>query len=245
MRKIFGIILILLVVSCSDTGTNPDAKNYSNVKDYLPMKLNSWWVYDNYELDEDGNRSGSPETEKQILDNIDVSGDTSFIHISTYDYNTDQNINEIIYKIVDNKVFSGQFFDIQMPFPIEQQEMLMLDFDKNEWEVIDLKNETIVVFNQSINVSLKGDAQKSYIEEITVKGKTISCQTVDYDFNLKADFIFNDTPININTDFEAKVWLGVKTGIVKVETDPIEINMVVFQQTIPAQENILKDYDIK
>lgn len=245
MKKIIIILGLILAVSACDNSSSPEPKDindYKNITDFMPLAEANWWLYENYEIDEDNNLSEDFSLEKQIIIEVFEENDTTFTIIDIEDGETGEYISTTDYKFIDNKVFTTQLFNINVPFL--EDELMLVDYDENEWIVIDNPNLQIDMLGIPINGEILGEAQKSYQDDLLINGKTIQCQTIDYKFTFSGSLTFNGQNVNVVTDIEAKIWLGLKTGITRMKVDPTLINAGLFTQTMPGSDMILVDYQI-
>lgn len=242
MRKIILVVIIAIsFYSCKDSSNNTPITN--SLYDYVPTEIGSWWEYEDYEVDEDGNESEEPVKIKSILENVETIGDSTFVNMINYSMDNNENVGEINYKIVGNKLYSANFIDLPIPMD-NPPEVLLMDYDKNEWEVLNLDDYEISFFGTEITSSIRGNAQKSYTETIKVKNKNIECQTVDYEIKVTGETVYMGQNVQISTEIESKVWLGIGVGIVKSRVSPVEISIFGINEVLPGTNRYLTDYQI-
>lgn len=245
MNKLLVVLISLIFLfSCSDS-TSPepvDINDYKHIRDFMPLTEATWWMYETYEIDADGNLSDDFSIERQTIIEVYNAGDTTVCVIDSEDNETGEYLSTNNYKFYNNKVYTSQFMNFELP--IIQSQLLLIDYDENEWTVIDDPALQFEIFGNTVSGKITGEAQKSYQDEIIVKNKKIQCQTIDYEISFTGSFVFNNNIINVVADMEAKIWLGLKTGIVKMEIEPTLLNAGLFTQTIPGSQMNLIDYKI-
>ena len=70
MRKLIAFsVALLLLASCQKKEETTNPENSPNVEDpnYFPMKIGSYWVYENYKIDPDGTETKLPDLDSIVI----------------------------------------------------------------------------------------------------------------------------------------------------------------------------------
>jgi hypothetical protein len=169
-KTIFMLIFSMIIISCSDSNSPEpeDINNYTEITDFMPLTEGTWWLYETYEVSTEGSISEEFSLEKQTIIEVYEIHDTTVCVIDSEDGQTGEYINTNNYRFIDNKVLSSQFIGLDFNLPIIQSQLLLVDYDKNEWVVLDDPGLEIEFLGSIISGEITGEAQKSYQEEIIV-----------------------------------------------------------------------------
>ena len=88
MKKVFllSVIAMLILASCKkEETTESDINNTEVSKNYMPLKIGNYWVYEQYHVDTAGNQTSSATTDSLIVDrDTTINGETFFILMGNF-----------------------------------------------------------------------------------------------------------------------------------------------------------------
>lgn len=237
---IFAILpLFIGLTSCSKDDDNDKSTNTHN---YFPLKIGNYWIYNCYNTDSLGNKTGEPFIDSVVVkEALQFEGKSCFMLLS-FKSNSSK-IDTAYWRQSSNQVFcfanSSSWYlpnDCVINHSLNQW-ALVADNDKTSWNLTD---------EISKNYSLKYDLQWTNIDTavdlrlltncVYSKEDTISAiPSKEYDILISAmsSNFAKDTISSANFSIVAKnkEWFAENIGLVKIERTPIVSS---FNYTIAA-----------
>ncbi|MBI5324517.1 MAG: hypothetical protein HZB41_04475 [Ignavibacteriae bacterium] len=238
MKMITKFLIVLLFLfflfSCSeDNTTNPQQSE--TMEDYMPLTIGSWWKYEYYDVDLNGNRL------KKYSFMLTVTGTKLFVgkqsKIITFTIiDSNISINQYNYAIEDDKLLICYTY----PEYIKRYGWFTeADLNKEEWTIIDTTE-----YSDSIDYPYKTHEfwtiRKGGYKDFVIKDKTIKS------FGFISEHSYSHTHFNTPSDKDTlnyiiENWYGNGVGFIysfsKVIWHPNSGQMY--------NETILVDYEIK
>ncbi len=249
----FAIIALLFAYGCKDDEpTNPGDPNQNKPK--FVFKTGSYWVFDNYDLDEANVRDlNSKYTDTTVVSGTKVLFGRTATIFTTY---SDGDSTETYYAVDSNKLYvTSEFIDpnlgIDIPIEIPAETwFLIADYDQVEWSLF---SQDIKDFEIEIN-TIKAKVSGTF----EIKGKKITSQSVKWGAdesknidatNFQLIYSFNGTaivfglPAAFSILITNNIYHNTSAGIVKAKRESQKIKVASFDlQTIYGFETVLLDY---
>lgn len=243
--------IITLITSCSDNSTQPSDSH----KEFFPLSLNTYWIYDRYLLDDDGN----PIEITKVQDSLVVTKTVLLLNkncfeVSSFDFQNqlmEKNYyyyeSDAYYTLSDyiNNLFKqvGKALSFDIPISLPNKWLKIADFNQQSWQVtVDTIPEIEIMTGVTIGGVMTIRGEKGIASKETVLGKLNDVQQfilrINFDGKIKSAFINGDVPINfVITNYYAKDY-----GLFKTKNDKTNINYIIGTATIDASESKLTKY---
>jgi hypothetical protein len=232
----------ILINSCSKDDNPVDI---TDAKVYFPLTIGSWWVYENYELDENGDRIlDTREEDSSIVSGIKTILEKEAKVVTSYDEDGSSEDN-YFYTDYSWLYAHSSFFKL----PIEEIWILIADLKGNNWDIAEydipeIEYETSIgkgVLNGKLNI--KGE--KGGTKTITVDNKKIKCR----EFKIIVNFTGTFKKVNYVTPAYYTIiqhsWYGENVGLVQEIVDPYVFKIPTVGSTNHGgYESILLKYNI-
>lgn len=257
MKKTIFILTILLsasliTISCSDDKTTGP----SDTKNYFPQSIGSWWVFDNYELDQSGNRieESIAEDSVAITGKEVILGKETYIYSDFYLGNEFDKTNRFVENNsywVHNSLIEPDLGDLGIEFPLDFTDdwVKIADPSMTNWSILTQEIKDLVIEIEGITVTINGNVaifvDKGSTKNITVDSKSISSQefVVNYKFTGTFTAVI-PIPQTLNFTVKTHFWFGEDAGLISGITDPVSIDLVVEKVEINGSETIAKRFSI-
>lgn len=249
----FAIIALVFAYGCKDDKpTNPGDPNQGKPK--FVFKTGSYWVFDNYDLDEDNAR----DLNSRFTDSTVVSGNKVLFGRTATIFTTyfDGDSTETYYAVDSNKLYVTSEFidpDLGIDIPIEipaDTWFLIADYDQTEWSLFsqDIKDFEIEINSIKAKVSGKFEIKGKKAESQSVKWGAGETKNIDatnfqliYSFNGTVDLIISKPAFSIL--ITNNIYHNTSAGIVKAKRESQKINVASLDvETIYGFETVLLDY---
>jgi hypothetical protein len=169
--------VLLWLSGCKSGTTSPS----DTTPDYMPMKTGNYWVYERYDLDSSGNRSGGPYTDSVVVGvATQVAGRTAYPY---YTYSSDNPGPDTTYysKDADGSIWQYMSFSAGTEFGLPEIPARWVKVtsasSETSWTVLDTTF-TVLIPNVPIPVTVqfKATGAKAGSESLTLGGKSYTAQ---------------------------------------------------------------------
>lgn len=214
-------ISIFWFAACKSGTTNPS----TTTPDYMPMSEGNYWVYERYQLDSTGNRTGNAAYDSSVVGAAIQLGGRTATPIYTYSsdggsdttyYSKDAEGNLWMYFTVDIGDIASGVANVPS-IPARWVKVVSVGTESS-WTVLDttITNVQVEGLPTPINVTVKVTISKAGTESITVGGKTYTAQKFTWNTQLTPSL-----PI-FTANYTATDWAVSGVGYAK-HTDRIEL----------------------
>jgi len=245
---------MLMLTNCSEDDDNPN--NNNDDENYYPMKVGNYWIYENNDLDIDGNYVPDTFTmDSIVITSIDEQfGKSCFKHASYTKIGEtgDWEYADETYFYSEGDKFYGLFDYIapgeDLPLPLDFTPGWILLADPNAtapWEVFkqEFTDQDFEYGGFSLQVS--GDFVVSIKKGMTITfdngGKPVTAieYIVSYKFDGTATLY-----IEFDLDFEilGHLWYADGVGLVENTVDPTSIGAATFSFDLEGNESLLERF---
>lgn len=244
--------MVVVLWSCKDNTTNPPA----STKNYYPMTVGNYWVYQDYETDSLGNIIQN----KMSIDSTYISGQTTKLGKQAYVFVTTTNdtapSENYFYKDAAKLYTFSNFINSDATsnfFNISDRWVLLADDNGSQWTVFDttVTNLPLDFGGNTVNMSgrLTFSGQKGGMTTVIWgKNKDKSLQAQEFITNVK----FTGTvtvlvPFNITMTSAIHTYYADNIGPVKTKMDPFKIStdLPIGSQTMGGYETFMINYNVK
>ncbi len=251
------IMAVMSLPSCSED--NP-AESSSDITDYFPMLLDSWWKYENHVLDSaTGQPIGDAEYDSMAVTNNAAEKlsktVTEFTTWDLVDGNAQAPVMDYFYMEGDKLYAFSDLIARQLdlgsslPIPISIDEMWVkiADPGASSWQIFQQPLKDIPI-DIGVQVSLNGtftiSGNKKEISTTEIAGNDVKTQRYEILFVIKGVV---DTGILGNKDLtvEARysVWFAEGIGIVKTELKPFKaVIQGLYEFPFEGAQSVLTDH---
>lgn len=253
MNSRFNISFLLLAVSlflslqsCSEDNSTNDN---TTTKKYFPTTVGSWWIYQSFELDSNGVKI--PESLRydtaKIIGSFNIAGKMA---TAIEEHSGDDSIDTTYFSYENDKIYTllSTFDNETIPIKGDQW-IIIADFNSSSWII--LKDTTFApleipdfgTFTPTLGIT----GRKGNATNFVVKGKSIPSQEfiITMSFNLKISISGVPLPVNASFDVVQRILFGENIGNVVRQTDPYQINVMIYQEKFNGERSELIDYSIK
>jgi len=257
IKKLSALMLLIvsfIIVSCSEDNSTSSNTN----KDYFPTTVGSYWKFLTYELDSMSIRIPGTEdtTIEKIVGTETLYGKNAIIYVTSSSKNTGTDTTYFakegtkVYTLLS--LFNNDFI------PIEQgnQWVQIADFSLspgNQWTIlndttlatVDIPPDIGVSGKMTPTISIK--ARRGENTTFTIKGKPVNATEfiITFGMVIKLNVSGMPMPINLNFNVVNHIWFGEGIGIVRRQTDPFSINVIIQNFNFNGSRDELIDYSIK
>jgi hypothetical protein len=247
---------VLMLTNCSDDDNNNPNNNNGDDETYHPMKVGNYWVYENNDLDIEGNYVPDTFTmDSIVITSVEnLYGKSSFKHVAyTKADEADQwEYDSETYFYSEGDKFYGLFDYIApgegLPLPLEFEPgwILLADPDATtSWIVFEQEfvDEDFEYGGFSLKVS--GDFVVSIKKGASITfdndGKPVSAKEyiISYKFDGTANLI-----IDFDLEFEilGHLWYAEGVGLVEYTVDPTSIGAATMSFDLDGNESLLERF---
>lgn len=196
---VLGLAFILAFAGCSDDDDNPTNNNDDDAN-YFPLTVGSWWTYDYWEIDQDGNQiEGSNGLDSNVVIREETRNGKLCQVIETVD---SEETEEMYYYQENNKVYAlatmftpseEDLFGIPASDLFPDEWVKIADFDasaNSEWDVFESSIEDQEVYledlgmNVTANLTVTMSAKKLASESVEFMGMTKTAQIFEVSFSI-------------------------------------------------------------
>ncbi|MCX7737412.1 MAG: hypothetical protein N2319_11970 [Candidatus Kapabacteria bacterium] len=235
----FAIAIVFWGCSSSSEPSKPDFSRY------LPTKVGSYWVYEYYDVDENGNK----DPESMTIDSMYVVGPTTKGGKNCTEYKTNSGGDESSsYMYIEgSKLYSyaTALSTELLPLPVDQW-FIMADFEGTTWVI--LKDTTISGLEVpdfpgvKIDVTLGVTGAKGGTKSITVGSQTFTAQ--EFTMNLKIVGKMAGLEI-VNFTKVIKNYFVQDIGLIQASSDANKVNILgMGEMVVPGYLQTLIKYNI-
>lgn len=256
----FAAAGLLLFTYCSDDDDNNPTNNNGD-KDYYPMKVGNFWIYENNDLDINGDYiDGTFSMDSVVITEVGtVHGKSGFKHVSYMkeDVNDAWEYDSETYFYSEGDKLYGLFEyiapdDEELPLPLEFEEGWILLADptaNNPWQIFSQNFEDQEFTYEGISLTINGDftitGDKGETATFEHEGNSVTAQeyVFEYEFIGTANFI-----VDIQFDFTitAHLWFAENIGLVEFTVDPTTVALgSYFSTDIEGSESVLDRYFVQ
>lgn len=260
--KLLAIAALIsaFAISCSD---DDDPTNPSNGS-YFDVSAGDWWIYENHEVNEEGNIDESKyyDTTKvtatmNYTDRNSVTKEAD-VHTMTYSDGTDS--DEVYFANTETQLWTTTDFilpsDMDFNLPIDELVnawVMLIDDKSNSWTVfpeITVTQDDIEITDGvegDLSAKFKIDGKKSNKVSWNGLGKTYQAQ----EFLITNSIVLTLTPdampipITINLNIEIKMWYVEGIGLVRAYVPPQEVTLLTQTFPIDGSDRVLIDTNKK
>lgn len=243
---LLAVSLFLSLQSCSEDNSTNDN---TTPKTFFPTTAGSWWIYQTFELDSNGVKI--PESLRydttKIIGSFNIAEKMA---TAIEERSGDDSIDTTFFSYENDKLYTLlSTFDNEM-IPIKgNQWIIIADFNSSSWII--LKDSTFASLEipdfGTITPTLGITGRKGNATNFVVKDKSIPSQEfiITMSFNLKISIPGVPLPVNASFDIVHRVSFGENVGNVGRQTDPYQINVMIYQEKFNGRRSELIDYSIK
>ncbi|GIV53974.1 MAG: hypothetical protein KatS3mg039_0492 [Candidatus Kapaibacterium sp.] len=237
------ILMTSWFAACKSGTTNP-----TTPPDYMPMSEGNYWVYESYDLDSTGNRTGQATYDSVVVGAaLQLSGRTAS---PFYHFYSDGSKDTLYFsKDADGNLWQYFTFEIgdlassvSNPPTIPPRWVKVASVgSETSWTILDTTFTDIQVQGQPItfNLTVKVTISKAGTESVTVGGKSYTAQK----FSWKTDLI-PSLPL-FTASFTATDWAVSGVGYAK-QTSQLEISVPMLgMSTKSGTESTLLRYSVR
>ncbi|MBI5325581.1 MAG: hypothetical protein HZB41_09995 [Ignavibacteriae bacterium] len=242
---IFILIIITLILnSCS--GDNPSGSNGSTL---LPTSTGTYWVYLDYSLDSNGNRTNAnPTIDSTIVTGPITLHDTSgtiFVSFSI-DSNGISNGDTTYYHTNNKKVFAfSNYFTnligglaIAIDLPISEQWIKLVDGEDEDWKVIEQEIPETDISGIKIkgNVTILGS--KNGTEVINAESRNFNTTKFTLKLIFTGSVTIFSTTLPLNLERKTYLYFADNVGLIRSVIEPMKLDLLP-NMSLPGEEMIL------
>lgn len=244
------IILGLIgIVSCTDNNTNPTTN-----KTYFPLKTGNSWTYENYKLDNSGQR----KTETRYVDSIAVTGTITKLNKNAFiltTYEDGKQTDENYFYTESSKYYAHSSYvqpdlsstQFKFPFSLDDEWLLVADPNAVEWPMTtkQVSNVDFPVPNlgtAKINGSLSIKGQMGGIKALTIGGliNNASAQEFKVIYSFDGKITLGFIPLDLKFTVNVHHWYVENVGLVQTIMDPLKITIPsIYSVDIDGSESLL------
>jgi hypothetical protein len=249
-------LIMLLAYGCDDD--KPTEPTKSEPKFQFP--IGSYWIYDNYELDEANSRN----LDSKITDSVVISGTKQLFGktATIFSHYVDGNVSDTYYAADSNKLYAtsdlinpGITDVLPLNIPVDTW-FLIADYDQNEWVLFtqDFKDQTVTVGSYTAKITGTFKISCKRVPSQTAKWGSDESKTLDatnfqliYSFAGQATVLIST--VDLNFDIINNIYHNPTEGLIKTKRDTKKISITLLNQnfelrTINGMEDVLLRYKI-
>ncbi|MGA2297031.1 MAG: hypothetical protein ABSG15_05730 [FCB group bacterium] len=235
--------------SCSKNSTGPE----NTFVNYLPTKMGTYWVYDVYTLDSNGNRTSNIPT----IDSTIISGTITKLGLVgsiftsyTIDSSGTSTGTDTYYRSDSSKIYAftnliTNMLPSQIPLPINDAWLLIINPNSDLWRIYE---QTVTDLQLFVGVTITGDlnveGSNEGTEMITIASNNFTARK----FLIKMTFIGNLTTgtQTIPITYERKIYQDYveNIGLVKSHIEPSVLPLIITSFKMDGEDDILNRYNI-
>jgi len=247
---IFAVALAFYLSSCSsdDNSTNPTPTG-----DYYKLSTNNFWVYITTDTDPETEEITTGKDSTVIISQETKEGKSAF-KMKTFTDGEDMgethqySENGVLYTLLTDFLPD----DGLIPIPDDQFDNVWVkiaDPNTSKWELINL-NLTDIPFpynglELNVSGSLKLEGVRSVKVIVNVMGKDYTTQKYTINSIIEATTKVGNLPITIKATIPTHFYYADGIGLVKSQTESVEVNLGLTSIKTPASESILINYNVK
>lgn len=225
----------LFFVSCSEDDSPTD--NGINHTNYFDMTQNSYWIADNYIVNQDGNIEESYYQDSTVITDISESNGLTVYELTSYVEGEMDGRSQIGED--ENAVFVYADFLIPSNFPvptdlIDLPEGWITLYDKNlnNWTLVeDITVEDVPIDSYTADATFNIDAEKDGTETVTIGGESYVADKMILNINIDLAIDIGITvtkSVTVNTN----IYMIKGYGIAKIYTEPEEVDLTITKYNI-------------
>ncbi len=246
LKYLFYIICLpILIASC--VNNSPTDANSTSL---LPHNPGTYWVYEDYMLDSNGNIM----TNSLIYDSTIVAGnitihDTTGTIFLTYTIGNTGKVDSAFFHSSDQKVYvySNYFTNIlsRLPFslniPLPEQWMKLVDENDEDWRLMDQEiPETEIINGVTLSGTISLYGSKSGIATINAESKNFNTKKFTLKMTFSGTVKYSTYNIPINFVRNTYLYFTDGVGLIKSVSDPVKINVFILPPiNFPGEEQTL------
>lgn len=246
----FGIISFFLLSSCSDDNVS------STTKVLQPMSMNSYWIYENYDID-----TNNVEKKNNTYDSTVVSGQKMLLGklgniFSTTTKDIGGNIinsseyylyeeNQKLY--MHSSRFNQSFSNFpNLPINLKEQWVKIADVNDDDWKAYEEEiPETDFLNFGKLSGKIVITGENKGKKDFSLNDKKMSSYEFYLNFSFNGSLKLQQSPIPINFNFEQKIYIRFVEGIGLVQQINQPTRFPLFNVALPGSKSLLIKYFIK
>ena len=226
----------VMFISCSkdDNNTNPPVDN--NPVNFESLKVGNYWIFENYNIDSLGNKTGSAETDSTYASGtVQKLGKTAYMLLN---YSSDGTLKDTVYSYEEGKTYFTHSSLINKkiagfldgfpvnPFDLGDIWMKVADYDQSSWDIMSQNLVDYPVYlGATINGTFSLKAAKGTTKTVTINSNALTLQEFILTFNFKGTI----TMVTGEKQFSvvAHLWFDKKAGLLITTFDNTNFDLGV------------------
>lgn len=262
MKNLSKFLLTLFVssfilVSCSedDNGSGPNTNN-DVIADYFPTTEGSWWKYESWTTDENGNKVNKTSDDSTYYNGTTtIGGKLADILKTEYSDEFGNWEDEQYFHVEEKRLWNWTEGDEDLGFG--DMWMKAVDFENDTWDITSNEVGDAEVFGVPVsNARFDLTGRKAQNQSILIKGTNYDALVYYIEITMSGEAaILGPIAVPVQVVQPSAVWAVKGIGLVKqtVESPIIRVNgqEVTVQElfgedaeSIPGSESVLIDYNI-
>lgn len=229
IKILFTAVFVAIVFWGCSSSSEPSKPDYTK---YLPNKVGTYWVYEWYDVDENGNKN----PESRTIDSMFVVGPATKGGKACTEYKTvsDNDTASSFMYVEGSKIytFSDALSTDLFPLPIEQW-IIMADFEGTTWVIMkDTTIKGIEVPNSpgvTIDVTIGATATKGGTKPILVGSQTFTAQEFTMNFKIVGKLAGLEI---VNFTKVIKNYFVQDIGLIQSSSDANKVNILGMGETV-------------
>ncbi len=251
--KILIIVAVALAFYLSSCSSDDNSTNPTPTGDYYKLSTNNFWVYTTTDTDPETNETTTSKDSTIILSQEVKEGKSAF-KMKTFTDGEDMgeshqySENGVLYTLLTDFLPD----DGLIPIPDDQFDnawIKIADPNVSKWELINLNLTDVPLDFEGTPLKLSGTLKLEGVRSdkviINVLGKDYTTQKYTINSIIEATTSFSGVPITIKATIPTHFYYADGIGLVKSQTESVEISLLAFTFKTPASESILINYNVK
>jgi len=251
--KILLIVAVALAFYLSSCSSDDNSTNPTPTGDYYKLSTNNFWVYTTTDTDPETNETTTGKDSTVILSQETKEGKSAF-KMKTFTNGEDTgethqySENGVLYTLLTDFLPD----DGLIPIPDDQFDnawIKIADPNASKWELINLNLTDVPLDFEGTPLKLSGSLKLEGVRSdkviVNVMGKDYTTQKYTINSIIEATTSFSGLPITIKATIPTHFYYADGIGLVKSQTESVEISLLAFAFKTPASESILINYNVK
>ncbi len=244
------ILLPIMLVSCSDDDPVGPGKD-----SILPVTLGSYWIYENYNLDESYNRLNKfTGLDSSIISGTTVKLGKNASVMTKYTQNRTgvyEKEDDDFYYIDGSKLYVHTDYIKNMMsimssiFQIDEKWLLIANENDEDWTVLEQDIDTFPLIATKIWGHLTMRDTKGGTVTLAVNGKDYTAQEYTLDVDFEGKVLYLKTEIEKSYKVKIHLWFAKGVGLIKSIVYMPAVSLGNYSMAQSITESYLKNFRIK